>query len=291
MTGEGAVSAFRIGGKGALTALGALPSQGAGPCYVSVDHTGKRVFVANYAGGTVARFAVAADGALRAAETTFDCRKNPVCGVLGPNAARQEAAHMHCATVTPDNRAVLACNLGEDAIEVFPLAGSRFDQPVRVAARAGSGPRHLAFHPNGRWVYCVHELDCTVDLYEWHNGQLTLRPKSVVSTLPQGAAPGDNTGCEVVVSQDGRFLYANTRGAEMVTVFAIGPTGLLTELQKVSSGGTVTRLIALDPSRRWMLCLHQGSGGVTVLAHNARTGRLGEARSFAAETPMCVAFV
>jgi 6-phosphogluconolactonase len=206
---------------------------------------------------------------------------------------------MHCAVVSPDNRFVLVCNLGEDAIEVFPIhpsAAAPVEAPTRFAARPGSGPRHLAFHPNGRWLYCIHELDCTVDLYEWNvsNGlpAPVLRKDSVFSTLTAGASLTGNTGCELSISPDGRLLYANTRGADSLVVCRIDPsTGLLTEQQRIKTGG-FTRHFTFDPSRRWLLCANQTNASVTVFAHDPATGHLAETpKSFAVDTPMFLQFV
>jgi len=298
--GNGALFSFRLDPKtAALTPLARVSSGGNGPCYVSVEATGKNAFVANYGGGSFAAFGLEPDGALHGAGF-FDCHNNAACGVTGPNTARQEAAHMHCAVVSPDNRFVLACNLGDDAIEIFrihPGTAHPIEAPVRIAARAGSGPRHLSFHPNGLWLYCIHELDCTIDLYDWNvsNGAPApvLRKNSVMSTLQSRAALPGSTGCEIVASPDGRFVYGNTRGENTLAVYRVdAATGLLTEQQRVFSGGGLTRHFAFDPSRRWLLCANQGTSTVTVFAHDPETGRLAETpKSFAIDTPMFVQFV
>ena len=296
--GNGALCSFRVDAEARLTAIERVSSGGNGPCFVSVDATGQDAFVANYGGGSFAAFGLGAQGQVRSAGF-FDCHGNAACGVVGPNAARQEAAHMHCATVSPDNRFVLVCNLGEDAIEIFrihPGAAEPTEVPVRIAARAGSGPRHLAFHPNGLWLYCMHELDCTIDLYDWNvnNGvpAPVLRKDSVTSTLgPRGTLAG-STGCELVVSPDGRFVYGNTRGENSLAVYRVGASGLLVEQQRVFTGGGLTRHFTFDPTRKWLLCANQGTSTVTVFAHDPATGRLGETpKSFVVDTPMFVQFV
>ncbi len=298
--GDGALCSFRLDSKSAvLTPLTRTSSEGNGPCYVSVEATGKNAFVANYGGGSLAAFGLGSGGALSSAGL-FDCHNNAACGALGPNKARQDAAHMHCAGISPDNRFVLACNLGEDAIEIFrihPGAATPMEAPVRFAARAASGPRHLAFHPNGLWLYCIHELDCTIDLYDWNvnNGAAApvLRKDSVISTLASRAALPGSTGCEIAVSPDGRFVYGNTRGENSLVVYQVNAsTGLLTEQQRVFTGGGATRHFAFDPSRRWLLCANQGTSTVTVFAHDPATGRLAEKPiSFAIDTPMFVQFL
>jgi 6-phosphogluconolactonase len=300
-TGDGAISSYLLDAASAeLTPLAQLGSGGNGPCFVSVDPTGKDAFVANYGGGSFAAFSLGEGGALQQRAAFFDCRNNSACGVAGPNSARQDAAHMHCAVVSPDNRFVLACNLGEDAIEIFaihPGTVRPMEAPVRVATRAGSGPRHLAFHPNGLWLYCIHELDCTIDLYDWNvSNRLpapVLRKNSVISTLASSAGLPGSTACEVIVSPDGRFVYANTRGENSLVVYRVdASSGLLTEQQRVFSGGGVTRHIAFDPSRRWLLCANQGTSTVTVFAHDPATGHLAEKpKPFPVDTPMFVQFV
>jgi 6-phosphogluconolactonase len=298
------VSGYRVDKtSGALTLINRASSRGDGPCAVSIDRGGKSAFVANYTGGSMAAYWVGASGALTEA-AAFDCRQNPVCGSLGPVKDRQEAAHLHCVTLSPHDEFVVVCNLGEDAIELFQVTGGTHPQsdPLRVPARAGSGPRHVAFHPNGRWLYCIHELDCTVDLYDWSvragMPQMKLRDNSVISTLAKGTPLTSNTGCEIFVSDDGRFVYTCTRGVDEILVFRVdAATGLLSEHQRVSTGGKIPRYITLDPSRRWLVCCNQGAGttpvgNLTVFAHDSASGKLSEKpKTFAAETPMFALFV
>ncbi len=303
-TGDGTISSFHVAGKaGELTPISNVSAKGNGPCYISVDEMGKSAFVANYGAGNVVSFSVKPDGGLSEATAIFDCKGNEACGIPGPMTDRQDAPHLHCAVVAPDNRYILVCNLGEDAIEVIPIfpaetGAEALGTPVRVGTRAGSGPRHVAFHPNGKWVYCIHELDCTIDVFEWEKGKLTALGGSTVSTLGSEAARPGSTACEVLVSKDGKFVYANTRGENSLVVYRVNAkTGLLTEQQRVQTGGTVTRLIAFDPTRRWLLCMNQGSDSVTVFAHDAKTGKLGDGtpgakpKTFKADSPMCVEFL
>lgn len=300
------VSAYAVDeATGSLSLLNRMSTHGDGPCFVSVDRTGHAVYTANYSGGSVTAYRVGSGGEL--AETV---------GVLaytqpehGPVADRQDAAHLHCTVLSPGNDFVLVCDLGDDLILAFPVTpekGAGIQTPLRVAARRGSGPRHVAFHPNGRWLYCIHELDCTVDLYDWSvaggAATLTMRTGSTVSVLEPGDPPANNalpepaapsTGCELVVSKDGRFLITCTRGADSLVVYRIGAeTGLLTRQQRLSCGGRIPRLIAFDPSERWLLCMNQASSNVAVFARDQGTGRLDpQFRSVAADTPMCAVWV
>ncbi len=294
---QASVSAYAVdAAMGSLTLLNTLQTHGDSPCFVSVDRSGHAAYAANYTGGSITAYRVGSRGELA-----------EIVGVLaykqpqhGPVTDRQDAAHLHCATISPGNDFVLVCDLGDDVILAFPIApmtGASIQAPVRFSARTGSGPRHVAFHPNGRWMYCMHELDCSVDLYDWgvtdRTPSLVLRPGSVVPTLAPGENTAGSTGCEVIVSDDGRFLTTCTRGVNTIVVYRIDATsGLLTEQQRLSCGGEVPRQIAFDPSRRWLLSMNQGSSTVTLFAHDRATGRLTPKRgSVAAETPMCAAWV
>jgi 6-phosphogluconolactonase len=299
--GDGAFSSFHVDAtQGTLKLIQQVSSRGGAPCYVSVDSTGRSAFVADYMGGSMAAFALGPAGEITDAGG-LDCQHNPACGVLGPVKDRQEEPHLHCATIAPGNDFLLVCDLGDDAIEVFPIAPGKKDlvgAPVRVQARVGSGPRHVVFHPNKRWVYCVHELDCTIDLYDWHahgrKATLTLREGSTISTLTAGSAMAGNTGCEVLVSEDGRFIYTCTRGEDTISVYRVdATTGLLTEQQRFSCGGKIPRIIAFDPSRKWLVSCNQGGdGSVTVFAHEPKTGHLSETpKTFAAPNPMFAQWV
>jgi 6-phosphogluconolactonase len=291
---------------GTLALAGTQSTMGEGPCYVSVDPSGRLAFAANYAGGSFAGFRLKADGSLLPTTAVLDCRKNPACGTQGPVKDRQDASHIHCATVSPEGYFVLACDLGNDSIEVFPIHPEELSPglpamgvPQRFSARAGSGPRHIAFHPKGSWMYVVHELDCTVELFDWSAevGKASLRRRegSAVSTLVAGAKPDGDTGCEIVVADNGWFVYACTRGTKSntLTVFAVNAkTGLLTQQQVIACGGDVPRHMAFDPSRRWLLVANQVGSSVTVFAHDVRSGKLsGPVQTLDVDTPMFVQFV
>jgi 6-phosphogluconolactonase len=299
--GVGYVSSFHVDAAGGMLEFADKQSSlGDGPCYVSVDKTGRSVFAANYAGGSFVAYDLAGDGSLKPPSGSLDCRHNAQCGTQGPVHDRQDAPHLHCATVAPGNDFVLACDLGNDSIEVFPIhpgAASPLGVAQRFSARPGSGPRHVVFHPNRRWLYVIHELDCTIELFDWnvhnHSAVLRRRDGTVISTLTPGAkAPGD-TGCEILASPDGRFIYACTRGVNSLQVFRVDAhTGRLTEQQQLPCGGAVPRHMAFDPTRRWLLCANQVGSTVTVFAHDARTGKLsGPVQTLATDTPMFVQFI
>ena len=277
-------------------------THGNSPCFVSLDQTSELLFAANYGGGSLATFVLDAQGVPAPAVNVFSCATSGMCGTPGPVHDRQDGPHIHCATLSPDNRFVLACDLGDDAILAFPIhsgSAAPIGPPQRIPARLGSGPRHLAFHPNGRWLYCIHELDCTVDQYTWSgaggaaNAQLV--SKSVVQLADPHApinATTPNTAAEVAISRDGHFLYACTRGIDRLSAFRIdASTGALKPLQQLPCGGQSPRFFALDPTERWLVCTNQNNDRITIFARDRTTGLLAAHGTQTMPSPMCVVWL
>jgi len=273
---------------GALQQIGQVPSGGAGPCYVSVDATGKSAYVANYPGGTLVSYRIEADGTLSQPVDRIDFHDAQKFGHRGPNTARQEAPHVHSATISPDNRFVLACDLGSDDIAVFGIdpdtAHLTMGKPYLFQnERPGSGPRHVAFHPNGRWIYGICELDSTIDHYLWTTTRSTDTPLGMlvntnfhISTVAADFPAGKSTAAEVVVSTDGEFLYASNRGEDTLVVFAIRPKdGNLTFVQRISCGGKTPRHFVIDATGHFVICGNQDSANVAVFRRDPATGKLG----------------
>ena len=164
------ISGFIINAQtGSLKPINQVSAAAAGPCYVSVDATGEAAFVADYAGSTIATYHIHPDGSLSEPVVHIDY-KDRKFGTRGPNAARQDVPHPHSVHLSPDNRFLLVNDLGSDQISVFPVnpAAAELGPPALFSNdRPGSGPRHIAFHPNGRWVYSINELDSTIDHFLW----------------------------------------------------------------------------------------------------------------------------
>ncbi|MGI4829277.1 MAG: lactonase family protein [Janthinobacterium lividum] len=293
------VSAFAVERTTAtLSALGTQPTHGSSPCFVSVDRSGQLLFAANYGGGSLATFPLDAQGVPGSAEL-FSCSQSGLCGTPGPVHDRQDGPHLHCAVLSPDNQFVLACDLGDDAILAFPLHPGQqpgLGMPQRLPARVGSGPRHLAFHPNGQWLYCIHELDCTVDRYIWRSSkgvaEAQLVPHDVVRLAGPSTTSTPNTAAEIAISRNGQFLYTCTRGIDILTVFRIDPaTGSLRQVQQLPCGGQSPRFFALDPTEQWLLCTNQVSESITVFARNTATGQLAPHATIPMPSPMCVVWL
>src|SRR5271168_5323497 len=229
---------------GALNQTGQVTSAGAGPAYISIDDTGHSAFVANYFGGTVASYRIQPDGTLSQPVSHIDFKDHRKFGALGPNSARQDAPHPHSATISPDNRFLLVCELGTDYISVFSInheTGQLSDQRLFSNDHPGSGPRHVAFHPNGRWVYGINEIDSTLDHYLWTATRFADTPQGLlvntntpVKTIAPDFPADKNTAAELAISSDGLFLYASNRGEDSLVVFSIRPKdGKLDLVQRI----------------------------------------------------------
>jgi len=219
---SGIVSAFSIDAKtGKLTLLNQMASRGASPCHISLDHTEKFVLVANYTGGNLSVFPVGEDGRLGEASDFIQHEGT------GPNHERQEKAHAHWIDLSSDNRFALNADLGLDEVFVYRFDASKGkltpNDPPFAKVAPGAGPRHLAFHPNGRFAYVIDELNSTVTTFSFDAKAGTLHELQTVPTLPKDFA-GENSTAEVEVHPNGKFLYASNRGHDSLAVFAIDPT-------------------------------------------------------------------
>lgn len=282
----GSVGAFAIDGKtGKLTPINQVSSHGAGPCHVSVDAKGETVMVANYGGGSVAAFTVAADGRLRES-TSFHQHFGK-----GADAKRQERAHAHSINPSPGNRWAVAADLGTDALYVYRLdghAGSITPQgQEQVKTAPGAGPRHFAWHPGGRHGYAVNELNNTVTVYRWDEATGTLTPGASVGTLPAGFGEVSHTA-EVRVHPSGKALYVSNRGHDSIAVFGLGNPAAPKLVQHMATGGVQPRNFTLDKAGRWLLAANQRTGSVVVFRVGA-DGRLAETgKKIELSQPVCL---
>jgi 6-phosphogluconolactonase len=272
-------------GTGGLRQIGQVTSGGDGPAYISIDATDHAVFVANYHGSSIASYTVSPDGSLSQPVERIDFKDHEKFGALGSNSARQDLPHPHCTTLSPDNRFLLVCDLGTDHISVFeihPDTGKLSNHALFTNNRSGSGPRHVVFHPNGRWVYCINEIDSTIDRCLWTATRFSDVPQGLlvntntpVKTIAANFPAEKNTAAELAISPDGNFLYASNRGEDSLVVFSIrAKDGQLSLLQRISCGGKTPRHFTLDPTAQWLLCGNQDSATITIFRRDAVTGRL-----------------
>ena len=269
----GGVSTFAVKDRetGALELLNYKESKGRGPSYISVDGTGRYVLDANYGGGYIEIHSLAADGSLDQ-QTAFVQHEG---SSVNP---RQDKPYAHWIRTDPGNRFALVADLGTDKIVVY-----RFDEntgrvtpnePAFARLNGGSGPRHLAFHPNGKWLYAVQELSNEVVAFRWdaRNGELTQFQQ--VKTLPADFT-GQNTAAEIGIPRDGRFLYTSNRGHDSIVVYSVDSgSGELTLRQRVPSRGKVPRYFTFDPTEKWLIVSNQEAGNVAVFSVDAKNGEL-----------------
>ncbi len=285
----GVVRAYAVQPKsGQLAILNQQYSGGPGPCHVNVDQTGRTVLVANYSGGSVASFPLRPDGSLAPAATIDHHHGSSV------NPSRQTGPFAHCVEVDPANRFVLSADLGIDKVMIYRLdaaTGSLApNQPANVDTARGAGPRHIAFHPNGQFVFVVNELDSTIGVFRYDGAQGRLQAVQRVSTLPRGFA-GASTAAEIQVHPSGRFLYASNRGHDSIAIFAVDPgTGTLRCLGHQSTFGKSPRHFAIDPSGHYLLAANQEGGNVVVFRIDSQSGML-QPTGVSATIPMPVCIV
>jgi 6-phosphogluconolactonase len=287
-SGAGSASAFSVN---SLTGdLRFLNSVGAGgqPAHVAIHPGGKYLLTANYTGGTVAVFSIQADGSLGSGPQII-----AHFGDLGPNAGRQEAPHPHMVLPDSTGKYVLVNDLGLDATIVysFDTGAGKMTEANRVAATPGSGPRHLAWHPNGRIVYSINELGNVLNVYTWDgSGNLTPLQENL-STLPAGFRGTSGAG-EVLVDAAGKFLYASNRGNDNILICSIDPlTFQLTVLGWVLTQGRTPRHFNFDPSGNFIHVANQDSANIVTYKVDKTSGLLTPAGLYASTpAPACIQF-
>ena len=281
---EGTVSAFAINrADGQLKLLNTVRSGGAGPTYVSVHPSGRFVLVANYFGGSVAVLPILPDGSLGAAT---DIKRD--AGTLGPKKATNappgsfafsghDRTHAHMIQADPSGRFVLHVDLGLDQIFVW-----KFDEqqgvltpndPAAISLPPGDGPRHFHFHPNGRWLYSIQEEGSNIVLFDYDATKGRLTARQTISTLPPGFA-GSNFCSEIMVSADGRFLYAGNRLHDSIGIFAIGKNGELTHVGEEWTRGNYPRSFNFDPTGQFLYVCNQRGDNLAVFRVDKKTGGL-----------------
>ncbi|HET9409631.1 MAG TPA: lactonase family protein [Candidatus Sulfotelmatobacter sp.] len=286
---SGGVSAFSIdSATGKLTFLNEVASRGADPCYITIDRTGKYVLVANYTGGSVAVFPILADGRLGEASSFIQHAGH------GVNPERQEGPHAHSIDLTPDNRFALVDDLGLDELLIYRFDASKgtltSNDPPFAKLDPGSGPRHFALAPNGKFGYVISEMKSTVTAFSYSDGRL--QQLQTVSALPKDFK-GRNDDAEIEIHPSGRFLYASNRGHDSITVFSIdSATGKLTLVEHAPTQGKEPRHFEIDPTGKLLFAENQNSNNIVIFRIDQKTGRLtATGQVLDVPSPVCVKFV
>ncbi len=279
---QGTVSAFAVHrADGKLELLNTVRSGGAGPTYVSVHPSGRHLLVANYFGGSVAVLPILADGRLgEASDVKVDAGKiGPARATNAPPGSfafsGHDRTHAHMIQADPSGRHVLHVDLGLDRIFVWRFDTERGvltpNDPPSVSLPPGDGPRHFHFHPNGRWFYSIQEEGSTVVLFDYEAGRLKAR--QTISTLPPGFA-GSNFCSEILVSADGRHVYAGNRLHDSIGIFSVGPDGALSYVGEEWTRGNYPRSFTFDPTGRFLYCCNQRGDTIAVFRVDRTTGAL-----------------
>jgi 6-phosphogluconolactonase len=276
---------------GQLAYLNTQSSKGICPCYVSEDKTGKWVFVANYCSGSLAALPVNTDGSLAPATQIIQQFGK------GPDTARQESAHVHSTIFSPDEKFLLAADLGTDREHVYafnptqniPLTEAR---DSAASLKPGTGPRHIVFHPTKPDLYIIGELTGTVDAFHFDSKSGKLTHFQRIRTTPE-KFKGFAGSADIHIRADGKFLYATNRGdANNLAVFAISKDGKLTIKQIISVNGKHPRNFAIDPTNRFLLVANRDTDNIVVFSINPVSGLLkATGNEISIPNPVCLKFL
>ncbi len=284
------VTAFRTQGRpGQLELLNRQSACGSAACHLSVDKTGRTVVVANYETGSVACFPICADGTLAPISTFVQ----HVGASINP--ARQEGPHAHCARFSPDNRFVCAADLGLDQVVVYEHLIAESGPTLKLSSHAsvstGAGPRHLHFHPQGRFLYVLNELGNSVTVFAWDATPGTLTELQTIATLPDDWT-GESYCADLAITPNARWLHATNRGHDSITAYSIADDGRLTLIGTCPSGGKEPQNLVLAPGGEVLLCANMKSDSIAIFRIDAKSGRLllaGEPQPV--PSPSCIQFL
>jgi 6-phosphogluconolactonase len=285
------ISSFSVDREsGKLTFLNQQNSGGRDPDYLCIDKTNRYILVANYKGGNVTALEILENGSLGNATAFFQHTG------AGFNPDRQDQPYAHCVKLDPDNRFALVADLGLDRIYVYRFNESdgtlKPNNPPYFSSQPGYGPRHLIFHPNGRYVYATNEMDCSVSALSWNAETGVLAEIQTVQTLPDDFTANSACG-DIGIHSDGKYLFAANRGHNSLTVFSIdSATGKITVIETVPTLGEKPRNIAFDPTEQWLLVSNQTSNNVTIYRFDPSTGHLSpNGAPYKIPNPMGIAFL
>ncbi len=286
----GALTSFVIEAGGKLRKLNTVSTKGNGPCHINVDKTGRAIVVANYGSGSAAAMALNADGSLQESNSFVQHQGKSV------NAQRQSGPHAHSVNISADNRFVVVADLGLDQVLIYKFDAAKAtitpNTPPFVTVKPGSGPRHFAFHPKGKYAYVINEMAATITAFTYDAKQGSLKEIQTISTVPAGYSDPGNSTAEVRIHPNGKFLYGSNRGHNSLAIFAINGNGTLRYIKNVSTEGEIPRNFNLDPTGKWLLAANQNSDNIVAFAVNASTGDLKPTgQQLKVDAPVCVRFV
>jgi len=288
----GALDAFTLDPKtGKLGKLNQASSGGGGPCFVTVDRSGANVLAANYGGGSVCCLHLKADGSL-GPMTAFVQHKGS-----SADKGRQEGPHAHSINLSPDNRFAVAADLGLDKLLVYKFDADKGtltpNDPPSFSTAPGAGPRHFAFHPNGKWAYVINEMGMTLEALNYDAEKGSFSELQTVSTLPKGATGKDFSTAEVVVHPSGKFVYGSNRGQNSIVGFRIDPRdGKLSLIGHQGEGIKTPRNFNIDPTGTFLIVANQDGASLVMFRIDQTSGELKPTGvRVEVPNPVCVKFV
>jgi 6-phosphogluconolactonase len=288
---SGGISAFLFDAtSGELKFLNRVSSGGASPCYISVDDKNKYVFAGNYGSGSFTAVPLKEDGSLGTDPQVIQQEGSSI------DKGRQSGPHLHCTVLSPDNRYLLTSNLGTDKVSIYHFDVTKASQPLTpaeppfLAVKPGSGPRHLTFHPNSKYVYLIHEMGSIITAYDYKDGKLTEK-QSITILDPD--FKGRVGAADIHISPDGKFLYGSNRGdANEIIIFSIDKSGKLSYVGRQSTQGRGPRNFAIDPSGNFLLVANQDSNEIIFFKRDKKTGLLSPTGGkLQLSKPVCLKFV
>ncbi|MCE7066315.1 lactonase family protein [Dyadobacter sp. CY326] len=284
------IVAFAIGGDNKLTYLNSELSAGAGPCHVAVHPSGKSAYVANYGGGSFTAYDLQPDGKVTAPVFTEQYSGT------GPNEKRQDKAHAHFATASPDGKYVYVTDLGSDKILNYLAdnkGGALKPNPAQpfFAGKPGAGPRHLILHPSGKSLFLLNELDATITSCSIDKNGV-IKALNSYPTIPADYSGPTNTSAAIHLHPNGKFVYVSNRGHNSITGFKIGANGALEMIDQQTKSIATPRDFNFDPSGKFMIVANQATDNLVVYDVDAASGKLRFKReSIGVKSPICVAFL
>ncbi|EOO25575.1 6-phosphogluconolactonase [Bacillus cereus VD133] len=286
--GAGGVAVYSIDSHtGELKALIWQVLEGASPCHISVDSRNRMVFTANYHKGTIESYVINQEnGTVRPASSIITHDGS------GPNKERQEKPHAHYAGFTPDEKYVVAVDLGIDKLITYEVNNSTLIEVSSLSVNPGSGPRHLTFHPNGKYAYIMTELSSEIIVLTYNTEEGNFTELQYISTIPEDFDE-NNQGSAVHISSDGRFVYAANRGHNSIAVFSVNQdSGKLVFIEHTSTEGSWPRDFILDPTEQFLIASNEKSNSLVLFLRNESTGKLALLQSNVfVPDPVCVKFL
>ncbi|MCT2534244.1 lactonase family protein [Aquibacillus koreensis] len=283
---NGGVTAFSIQEEtGELTVLNSLASPGSPPCHVSVNETKTNVVTANYHTTKVESYLTNKDGSLKTEAASVEHEGN------GPH-DRQEKPHMHFAGFTPDQKYVIAIDLGSDRVHTYAVEQGELSKVHTLKTKPGSGPRHITFHPNGHFAYVMTELSSEVLVLQYNAEEGSLTELQSIPTIPEDFNE-TNDGSAVHITADGKFIYAGNRGHNSIAVFEVEKqTGKLSFVEWTSTEGNWPRDFVLDPTEKFLVASNQKSNTIVLFDRNESSGKLTlRQANIKVPEPVCVKFL